>query len=288
MKRHPILMLSLLALMIACGKSDKLPLKSETLSKLENNQLLLVDSIGHQLPIKVKVASWGGTLNALLALPDDYDSTETTKYPLILFFHGAGQTGSTEADLSKLITQGLPKVIAGGVKIEAVNPVDSNLYKFIVLSPQHFGWTPTPENIEYILADMKVKYRVDTNRIYITGLSAGGQGVIQSITYTQALTNKIAAIVPMSPSAPDNTHMSKFGLVAAADTDAWFFSGASDPGLYTGNAQKYNDSINKYNPGGSKITLYPGNHCCWHTYYSPTYREAGKNIYEWMLTHTRL
>lgn len=287
MKNYPILVLALLTLAISCSKPDNMPQTADLESRLQNGQLLLVDdTIGHQLPIEVEVSSWGGTLNALLYLPDDYATSTSTKYPLILFFHGAGQTGSGEEDLPELLDAGLPKVIADGVAIEAINPVDSNLYKFIVVSPQHFGWTPLPDNIEYMLADLNSRYRIDTNRIYITGLSAGGQGVIQSTTYSQALTNRIAAIVPMSPSAPDNSYTSKFGFFTASQTGAWFFSGASDGG-YTVNANKYNDSINKYFPGGSKITEYPGGHCCWHTYYNPSYRESGMNIYEWMLTHTR-
>ena len=240
--------------------------------------------IGGQVPVQLKVTSYGSTQNALVSLPDDYNQT-TGVYPLIVFLHGLGEIGSTTTDLNKLLNQGLPAVIAKGIKIQATNPVDKKLYKFIVLSIQHFGWTTPPENLYYILNNIRSTYRVDTNRIYVTGLSAGGQGVIQALTYSQDLTSKIAAVVPMSPSAPDNSVLKNFRF--AAKTAAWFFSGASDPGNYTANAKRYNDSINKYNPGNSRITLFPGGHCCWVTYYNPDYRENGKNIYEWMLTYTK-
>jgi predicted peptidase len=243
--------------------------------------------VGGQLPIKVRTASYGATQNALLSLPDDYNTT-TAKYPLIIFLHGYGEVGNSVADLSKLIKQGLPQVISSGTKIQATNPVDGKPYKFIVVSPQHWGWTTEPASIEYMLGELAKTYRVDTNRIYITGLSAGGQGVVQACTYSQSLTNKIAAIVPMSPSAPDNNFMSRFRFFAQAKTAAWFFSGNNDKtGPFTDNARRYNDSINKYNTNASRMTVYPGSHCCWPTYYTPTYREGGMNIYEWMLTHTR-
>lgn len=240
---------------------------------------------GNQQAIKVKVASYGATQNALISLPDDYSST-TEKYPLIIFLHGYGEIGNSTADLSKQLKQGLPAVIAKGVKIQATNPVDGKLYKFIVLSPQHHGWTTEPAAIDYMLKELTKAYRIDTNRFYLTGLSAGGQGVIQAVTYSQTLTSKFAAIVPMSPSAPDNSFIKRFSFFKEGPA-AWFFSGKSDPGNYTDNARRYNDSINRYSPGASRLTLYSGGHCCWTGIYDPSFREGGLNIYEWMLTYNR-
>src|SRR5689334_13581376 len=73
---------------------------------------------------------------ALLHLPDDYAST-TTKYPLIMFMHGIGEVGSTEADLTKLVGHGLPKQINNGANMQFT--VGGKLYKFIVISPQAPG-----------------------------------------------------------------------------------------------------------------------------------------------------
>lgn len=242
--------------------------------------------VGNQLPIKVKVASYGATQNALLSLPQGYD-TSSEKYPLIIFLHGSGQVGNTTADLTKMLADGLPKVLSNGMKLQAVNPVDGKLYKFIVVSPQHHGWTTPPENIDYMLSELSKSYRIDTNRIYLTGLSAGGQGVIQAVTYSQSLTSRIAAIIPMSPSAPDDITMKRFGYFAMAKTGAWFLTGKSDDAAYINTTYRANDSINKYNPAGSKITWFTGGHCCWPTFYTPDYRENGLNIYEWMLQYKR-
>lgn len=242
--------------------------------------------IGNQLAIQVKTEpNSGSSQYALVSLPDNYDK-ETDKYPLLLFFHGAGELGKTITDLSKLNNQGLPNLISKGLKVQAVNPIDKKNYKFIVVSPQHHGWTTTANSLEFIIKQLANLYRVDTTRVYLTGLSAGGQGVIQDVTYSQQLTNSIAAIVPMSPSSPSSEVLKNFTFFKESKTGAWFFSGASDPGIYTLNAKKYNDSVNKYYPGGSKVTIYPGGHCCWTTYYDPSYRENGMNIYEWMLQYT--
>lgn len=80
--------------------------------------------------------------------------------------------------------------------------------------------------------------------------------------------------------------MKNFRYTAGAA--AWFFAGtASGDNTYRLNSLRYNDSINKYNPGGSHVTLHPGGHCCWSDYYDPSFRENGVNIYEWMLAHAK-
>ncbi|CAL1518217.1 hypothetical protein [Chitinophaga sp. MM2321] len=242
--------------------------------------------IGNQTPILVKTASYGATQNALLSLPDDYNVTND-KYPLIIFLHGYGEIGSGVAGLKNLIGQGLPQVIANGNKIQAVDPATGKLTKFIVISPQHWAWTTAPDAIDFMLSDLPKSYRIDTDRIYLTGLSSGGQGVIQAVTYSQGLLNKLAAIIPMSPSAPDEGTLKKFSFFKEAKTSAWFFSGASDPGNMTDNARRYNDSINKYSPGASKLTLYPGGHCCWADIYNPSHKENGVSMYEWLLTKVK-
>lgn len=238
--------------------------------------------VGNQIPTTLQITSYGSTQNALVSLPDDYNET-TDKYPLLIFLHGSGEVGKSIADLSKELKAGLPLLISRGYKIQSGSPIDGKLYKFIVISPQHWGWTTTPESLLYMLSTLPKKYRIDTTRIYLTGLSAGAQGVIQAVTYSQALTNKIAAIVPMSPSATDNNFAKNFRFFAKSKTAAWFFAGTNKDEPYLTNAKKYNDSINRYNPGGSKISTFSNGHCCWDVIYNPTHRENGLNIYEWML-----
>lgn len=243
--------------------------------------------VGNQIPTTLQITSYGSTQNALVSLPDDYNET-TGKYPLLIFLHGSGEVGKSVGDLSKEIKAGLPLVISLGYKIQAYNPRDGKPYKFIVISPQHWGWTTTPESLLYMLATLPRKYRIDTTRIYLTGLSAGGQGVIQAVTYSQALTNKIAAIVPMSTSATDNNFAKKFGFFSQSKTAAWFFAGTNKDEPYLTNTKKYSDSINRYNPGSSKVTVTGSlnGHCCWDAIYNPIHRENGLNIYEWMLQYT--
>lgn len=241
---------------------------------------------GNLQAYQVKIASYGATQNALLSLPDDYTSTSQT-YPLIIFLHGSGEVGSTVQDLSRLTKNGLPLVISKGQKMEAVHPLTDKLVKFIVLAPQHHGWTTTPESIEYMLSDLSKKFRIDTNRIYLTGLSAGAQGVIMATTYKESLTKKIAAIVPMSPSMASDDYLKNFRFFSSGYPAAWFFTGDKDKVTPPANGRRYNDSINKYNKGGSTLTIYSGGHDSWDKIYDGTYKENGRSWLEWLLVNPR-
>jgi predicted peptidase len=103
-------------------------------------------------------------LNYLLFLPKDY-AAKTAKsgkrWPLMLFLHGAGERGS---DIWKVTTHGPPKIVSQRPD-----------FPFILVSPQ------CPENEIWSndlllgLLDWVIRsYAVDTNRVYLTGLSMGG------------------------------------------------------------------------------------------------------------------
>ena len=96
-------------------------------------------------------------------LPDGYEADTSKKWPLIMFLHGSGERGS---NLQKVNNTGLPQLIARGKKVPA-----------IIVSPQCpvNVWWSEPE-LSAFLDEVCAKYRVDTDRISVTGLSMGGFG----------------------------------------------------------------------------------------------------------------
>ena len=107
-------------------------------------------------------------LEYLIYFPDDYSSTEK-KYPLVLFLHGAGERG-TNLDLVK--KHGIPKRIHDGAK-----------FPFITIAPQCAEgiWWSNKQKLVFLgklLQDLISELRVDKNRIYGTGLSMGGYGIL--------------------------------------------------------------------------------------------------------------
>ena len=224
----------------------------------------------------------GQTAPGWLYLPADY-ATSNKKYPVIFFYHGIGEAGTNPYTL---LSQGLPNLIANGMRPDNItNPVDGQQYSFIVLSVQHWSWSPSPDWLPFEIDWLQQNYRIDTTRIYATGMSAGGQRSFASTVSNPAISRLIAAAVPMSPATVTPIDSS---LIAQYSIKTWFFSGSTDGG-YTQNATSYSQMCNNQLPGSSRLNIYSGGHCCWNTFYNTSWRDAGSNlsIYEWMLTNRR-
>src|SRR6478609_4681353 len=75
--------------------------------------------------------------NYLLYLPKDYGKEADKKWPLILFLHGSGESGS---DIEKVKVHGPPKLVAAGKE-----------FPFVIVSPQspasRIGWPVETLNI---------------------------------------------------------------------------------------------------------------------------------------------
>ncbi|MFL5742373.1 MAG: T9SS type A sorting domain-containing protein [Flavisolibacter sp.] len=238
---------------------------------------------GPQQLLTVPYDTWpGATVPGWLYLPADY-STSGKNYPVVIFYHGVGEAGT---DPYKLLNQGIPNLIANGMRPDNItNPLDGQQYSFIVLSVQHWSWSPNPLWLPNELLWMKQNYRIDTNRVYVTGLSAGGQESFSAAIINNDVSKLVAASVPMSPAQVwpyDPT------LIGQNKIKTWFFSGDVDPS-YTGNATTYSNDCNSLYPGSSALKIFPGGHCCWNTYYNTSWHDpsSGLSIWEWLLTNVR-
>src|SRR5216110_3428987 len=97
-------------------------------------------------------------LNCLLLLPQDYKEKKKERWPLMLFLHGIGERGS---DVNKVKVHGPPKVVE-----------KRKDFPFIVVSPQcpaDSWWRPF--ELLSLLDEIQKDYRVDPDRVYLTGLS---------------------------------------------------------------------------------------------------------------------
>ena len=119
-------------------------------------------------------------LNYLLFLPEGYESSGEKKWPLMLFLHGAGESGN---DLEKVKLHGPPKIV--GHKKD---------FPFIVVSPQSPGRGWNPDTLNALLDDVVAHNRVDPDRVYLTGLSMGGFG---TWALAAAHPDRFAAIAPI-------------------------------------------------------------------------------------------
>lgn len=100
-----------------------------------------------------------------LYLPADYEDGPNTKWPVVFFLHGAGERGN---DLALVQKHGPVRQICEGKE-----------FLFILVVPQcpeNLTWDRSLDELDALLATIMETYRVDTERIYVTGLSMGGYG----------------------------------------------------------------------------------------------------------------
>jgi predicted peptidase len=96
-----------------------------------------------------------------LNLPSD--SILESKPPVLIFLHGKSLSGT---DLNRVKRYGVISEIEKGRKIPAV-----------VVAPQTSnGWNP--DKVLSVLSYVKKNYDVDTNRVYVVGMSMGGYGTL--------------------------------------------------------------------------------------------------------------
>lgn len=245
-------------------------------------------ALDSSLPIQIEVrntvdSNIGGYLQAL---PVHYNDSinKLKKYPLLITLHGLYELGDGKKNLFLLKRTFIPKMLSQQV-FPAGFTVNNVSYSFIIISPQ-FKVKPVVKNVDDMIAYAIKNYRVDTKRIYITGLSMGGAAVwdyASSKTYGK----KIAAAVPIcGDRIPTDTAAH---LIAINKTPIWAFHNTLDTGVPSSYTVDWVNKINSYSPPVPAIKTMPvsRSHDAWTKASSITYRENGKNIYEWMLTYHR-
>lgn len=198
-------------------------------------------------------------LQYLLYLPEDYTKDSQKKWPLILFLHGAGERGS---DLNKVKIHGPPKIVQG-----------KRDFPFIVVSPQcpEGSWWES-SSLKVLLDEIEAKYRVDPDRVYLTGLSMGGFGTWELAT---RYPDRFAAIAPICGGGKP--------LLAGAlkGVSVWVFHGDADPVVPVQNSDDMVEALKQVG-ADVKYTRYPG---VQHDSWTATYNNP--ELYKWFLSHRR-
>lgn len=205
----------------------------------------------------------GDTLNYRLLYPD-YNLSR--KYPLVIFLHGSGERGNdNEAQLKWGVANfSTDRMMAlhPAIVIAPQCPGNQDWCNFDeqagVMDPGSDPTRPMALVIELIHQCMKTM-PVDTDRVYITGLSSGGFGTFDAITRHPHL---FAAAVPVCGGG-DASRASSI-----AHIPIWIFHGSEDPGVPPGLSIDMANALIKAgaHPG---LTLYPGvGHFSWLQAYS--------------------
>jgi hypothetical protein len=211
-------------------------------------------------------------VNAVMYKPANYDPTK--KYPLVIFSHGTGEAGT---DINLLYNTGLPYVLKNGYK---------PFFDFIMIAPQRSSYSFPPDWLPGILKDAEKRFPIDTTRIYLTGLSAGGWDCFGSqLNVDSTLGQRIAAIVICSGATQD-ANMNNMNWWGISKTPLWAVVGDQDS-FYPYNVNMVN-SINSKAPVAS-LTVRPGyGHGGWNDIYSGLVKTANsQNMWQWLYGFTR-
>lgn len=204
--------------------------------------------------------------NYVLYLPEGYDPADTeTKWPVIYFFHGIGEIGD---DLTKLLPYGVLRYLGNGGKLDA-----------IVIAPQcpvNSHWADhdkEEEKLVQFVPEMTAKYNIDTDRMYLTGLSMGGRCTWK---LALAMPETFAAIAVVC----GRTNTYEFETIQ--NMPIWMFHGAQDATVSFNNITKnilpvLEEKEHRY----YKLTVFPTmSHEIWNTVYDRA------DVYEWLLSQS--
>jgi hypothetical protein len=218
-------------------------------------------------------------------LPQGYSTAK--KYPLLVCLAGTGELGNGVSDLPSLMHNGLPLLIANG-QFPTSFTVNGQTFSFIVISPQ-FESQATPTDMDAVFAYAKANYSVDPDRLYLTGLSLGGNTVWNYVSGVQQAA-MLAAIVPIAGGelfesyGPLVIELENLPVFAAAN-----LNDPTVPSSYTiENVNNINAIVPHINPTALDTIYNASGHEGWTTTYNPANAmHNGLNIYQWMLQYSR-
>ncbi|HEX8039960.1 MAG TPA: fibronectin type III domain-containing protein, partial [Chryseosolibacter sp.] len=248
-------------------------------------------------------------MNYRLLKPPHYDANYSPGYPIIIMFHGAGESANCWIDercywatasynpvtnsppaptdqFHKLLNNDRNLLHGGAQHLTAVNLAGSRLpddpsmperaFPGFVLFPQSLnGWGPhtTVEDAIRILRLIIKKYNIDESRVYIHGLSNGGGAVFQALKRAPWL---FAAALPMS-AVNDGAIINQGMVPEVSKIPLWIFQGGLDINPTPG--RTYNVVRNFRDAGGDvRYYLYENlGHGTWNT----AYKEP--DFFSWML-----
>ncbi|KIV78804.1 hypothetical protein PV11_06414 [Exophiala sideris] len=244
-----------------------------------------------------------------VSVPPTYDEDTSQRWPLILFLHGAGESqrgaGRSESFLS--IRHGIPKVILCYDKLKSnevpainidlpprfkrskqakqtdksVEPVPPEVCalvaeNFITVTPSldmewGYGWNASV--LAALLDEIVDRYRVDLDRIHVTGFSMGGYGTWELALHTP---HRFATLMPICGGG-DHLRVGHIKHIPQ-----WVHHGDLDDIIPVQASQKMVRALEHAGAPEIKFMRYPDlKHDSWTEAYNNT------EVYRWMLEHKR-
>ncbi|MCE9527714.1 MAG: prolyl oligopeptidase family serine peptidase, partial [Planctomycetales bacterium] len=211
------------------------------------------------------VAADGSKHGFIVFIPYQYDPAKRS--PMILFLHGGGERGDNNVE--QVLVGLAPAIMKNRGK-----------FPFVTVFPQcerEKNWKAggTPADLALaMLKQTQAEFKTDPNRVYMTGLSMGGQG---SWTIAAQHPHLFAAIVPMC-AAPDLELAAK---IANARIPSWNFCGEKDAPATLQANREMAAALKKIGAPHQYTEIPDAGHNCWDAAY------GNPALFAWMLENSR-
>ena len=202
-----------------------------------------------------------------LYLPENYFKSEE-KYPMVIFMHGGGECGN---DLEATFIHGPNNYLRNNAEFR-------KNFNYIALSPQSIPgrrWD-TPGSTTGVVQLIKMicqTYKVDPDRVYLTGLSMGGKGTWM---VSEEAPELFAAIAPISAVEVEPSK----ACTVFKNTGIWIICGGEDGGFTDGSRKMF--KALKDASADVQLTVVPKEgHGVWPYFYEDL------KFYQWLAQHKR-
>ena len=218
-------------------------------------------------------------------LPDGYEESNAAEFPVLLFLHGYGEIGN---DNTKQIR------ILGGSNLFLEKLVKNG--SCVIIAPQcndpaEYNWVPighawntgsrtltenptiTLEAATALLKEYIAEGKIDTKRVYVSGISMGGYGTWEIIARNPEL---FAAAVPLCGAGIPSK------AAELKDMAIWAFHGLADPTVPASGTKDMEKAIKEAGGTKFKATYYAGiGHNIW------PYAYAEEGLIDWILSQSK-
>jgi len=195
-------------------------------------------------------------------------------YPLILYFHGAGERG-TDNEIS--LKNGVLNFVSD------YNLINNPCFILVPQCNKHYRWVETDWNAPFhtqpnemsvpmratkeLLSEIIKNYPIDTDRLYVTGLSMGGFATWDIIS---RFPDMFAAAIAVCGGGDETT------AERISHIPIWAFHGSNDKVVLPFRTVNMVDAIRK-NGGNAILTIYEGME---HNVWSNTY--SNQEVIDWL------
>lgn len=191
----------------------------------------------------------------------DYPQNTKKDVPLMVFLHGSGERGTN---------------------LEMVKAHSPFTYKNLIKEPVAILAPQCPENmwwdteaVYYLIKEIQTKYKIDTSRIYLTGLSMGGWGTLKLAGEHPEMFAAVASVC-----APTDMVMGA-NIQNYKDLNIKIFQGGMDDVVHPNNAIDFWQVLHPINPKAELIIFPNDNHNSWDSTYS------NPSFYTWLLSQKK-